>query len=116
MCDYADFYQQKTQKARKQHTCRECSNPIHIGENYIHSFWIFEKKPFSEKLCLSCSKLLSHLDTVLENDCVDEPLVDFLINSEFIKRQDDEDYKPCVPWLRWDRNRWTLLELSESRV
>ena len=113
MCDYAEAYQQKDQKARKEHTCGECDNPIPIGENYSYSSGIFEGKPFSKKRCLSCVKLLNHLDSIA--DCVDEPIVEFLINSDLITRQDDEeDYQPCVPWLRWEQSRWTLLEESVS--
>lgn len=44
-------------KARKQHECFECGDPIEVGEKYEYVSGIWDGKPDSFKVCLACEAI-----------------------------------------------------------
>lgn len=51
---YSEVWNEKEQKARKNHKCDCCNGPILKGEKYIRHFSIFDGQVTSEKCCESC--------------------------------------------------------------
>lgn len=58
-CNYdpPDFYTTKFRKARKEHTCYECSGRISAGETYEYTSGSWERRPDSFKTCERCHDL-----------------------------------------------------------
>lgn len=59
MCFIADetctVWNEKTiSKAKKEHKCSACNEPILSGEAYVYQFGVFDGESFSNKLCFRC--------------------------------------------------------------
>lgn len=55
--DYAEFYEAKIIKARKQHKCCECDLDIKPGQRYEVVSGLFDGEFFRQKTCLICCEL-----------------------------------------------------------
>jgi hypothetical protein len=58
-CDYEpfDWYDAKCVKARKEHRCCECSQPIKPGEVYERAVAKYDGRIYSYKTCTPCSRI-----------------------------------------------------------
>ena len=57
-----EVYDQRRRKARKDHVCSECRNPIRRGNLYDEVTGIFDGSPFRYRICLTCR--LDHLRVI----------------------------------------------------
>ncbi len=74
MCFYADgyceVYNRAYRKARKEHFCSECGNPIKTGERYQYHSWVFDGSAGSDKECQKCETLRQYVhDKEIEEGC-----------------------------------------------
>jgi hypothetical protein len=68
MCFYdtepCEVYNQTRRKARKEHVCDECRDPIRRGNHYDEITGIFDGSPFRYRICLVCrldhSRVIDH--------------------------------------------------------
>lgn len=79
MCDLADgeweVFDERSVKARKQHTCVACNDPIQPGHRYVRTFTIHDGNVGGWKHCLRCAAIYSALKESVERDVwVDESL------------------------------------------
>lgn len=52
-----ECYRDIIRKARKQHTCCECGEPIKPGQRYEYVSGIFGHEPFWQRTCLQCAQI-----------------------------------------------------------
>ena len=52
----SDFDVMQILKARKQHKCAECREPIQVGEQYLRRSGKFDGGMYATKMCLSCKE------------------------------------------------------------
>lgn len=57
---YASCYREQIRKARKQHKCCECDEPILPGEKYEYASGVWEGRPDSFRTCLPCVRIRNH--------------------------------------------------------
>ena len=55
--DRLDVYNESLRRARKSHTCSECSKKIEPGESYYHVSTLYDRMWESHKVCESCGDL-----------------------------------------------------------
>ena len=58
-CDFdpATIYNRELRKARKEHRCTECGQPIRFGQQYENVFGVWEGSAWSFKTCEGCCDL-----------------------------------------------------------
>lgn len=57
--DYGrEFYQERIQKAKKEHICCECGETILPGQNYKKCVGSWEGEFFTYKICFVCSEII----------------------------------------------------------
>jgi len=54
----ADFFERRTVKAKKEHTCEMCGMPIKLGEEYVVAVGVWENEFFSTKYHIECDAVL----------------------------------------------------------
>lgn len=54
--DPVEFFTKTTPKARKEHVCAECKEPIQKGERYTRIAYKFEGTMDCDRLCASCAE------------------------------------------------------------
>jgi len=47
-------FQDRSRRARKEHTCSVCKRTIAKGETYHYSFYLLDGEPKSDKCCDRC--------------------------------------------------------------
>lgn len=55
--EHASVIKIRKPKARKDHACIECGDTIHRGETYEYVTGIWEGKPETFKICLTCVRI-----------------------------------------------------------
>jgi hypothetical protein len=55
--DPPEAYQEALRRARKEHKCCSCWEPIRIGDQYLHISGVWDGRPDSYKWCLDCREL-----------------------------------------------------------
>ena len=111
MCDCDDYFPefQRTSipKARKQHKCCECRQPIKVGELYFYSVAKWDGEIDTVKQCLACSELMEKTATFL-NCCVCYgELKSTLIDNELIsydKKLGQWQVDPNVDFIQMDES------------
>ncbi len=60
-CDVeaCEVYRVVERRARKGHWCSECGSPIFPGERYAYVSGIFDRSPFDERQCASCTLVIA---------------------------------------------------------
>lgn len=82
MIDYPDAFQTKTRKARKEHKCCECYQPIKKGEFYQYSSGIWDGEPSAYKQCLTCYAIFRQVpESEFEEPPVFTGLLEWFINQ-----------------------------------
>ncbi len=71
-CEIATVGHESIRKARKQHICVECRQPILVGERYANMFMLYDGEASDDKQHLCCWSLCRH------------------INHEIVETQDDD--------------------------
>ncbi len=62
-CDgYATAGEVTTRKARKEHLCHECHDPIVRGSRYEHASTLYDGSWSTFKTCLTCVEIRDHFD------------------------------------------------------
>lgn len=59
--DYYDVYDETWRKARKEHTCDACDEPIPAKTDYVRVFILFDGTKHSLKRCARCQAIHLHL-------------------------------------------------------
>ncbi len=57
----SDCHIQKEVKARKDHDCCECKAGVKKGEVYHLYSGVFDRAPYSEKMCGKCNKVYGYI-------------------------------------------------------
>lgn len=60
--DPCDFWRVTTPRARKEHQCTECREPIAIGALYRRVSWKFEGQVGTDKVCEPCWESMQEFD------------------------------------------------------
>lgn len=55
--DSPSCWNERKQKARKEHRCSCCHATIQVGETYVYQFWISDGDPCKAKSCLACEEI-----------------------------------------------------------
>ena len=55
------IYEEPTLKARKEHTCDACKEPIRIGDTYTRVFLLYDGRKETIKRCTRCQAIHKHL-------------------------------------------------------
>lgn len=104
MCEYPEFYNINTPKARKEHICCECWRKILIGERYerISGKWDGEVDSFAT--CDECSnfRLAIHRAGMELDDCGTAPLgmlFESISQSDFDEEKDFPFSEAPTRWL-----------------
>ncbi|TFG38795.1 MAG: hypothetical protein E4H44_03290 [Candidatus Aminicenantes bacterium] len=58
------IYDETWRKARKQHRCDACNEPISVGHQYARVFILFDGEKSNRKRCARCQRIHEHLRTV----------------------------------------------------
>src|SRR5271167_536136 len=61
-------YEEELRKARKEHRCHACSEPITPGRTYHRTFLIFEGDPRVTVRCERCQAIYEHLTERMKED------------------------------------------------
>lgn len=87
-CDeYYTVYWERRRRARKQHKCCACDEPIAPGHVYMYISYVFDHEAGTYKRCLRCQTIHEHLRTLGGGDMWPAERLDC-----------GEDYEP-----HWDR-------------
>jgi hypothetical protein len=62
--EYADVYNVKWRKARKEHKCSACKEMIRAGDRYSYTSGVFDGSGFSYKHCVRCYLTMDMLDEI----------------------------------------------------
>ncbi len=68
MSEQAKCFQTSERKARKEHKCCECYNPINKGDVYQYSSGVWDE-PQSFKQCLGCYEIMKAADSESRVNC-----------------------------------------------
>lgn len=60
----SDCHNQKERKARKDHDCCECKTGIKKGDLYHCYSGVFDRRPYSEKMCGNCNKVYGYISSL----------------------------------------------------
>ena len=97
-CDTSPaVYRSKIQRARKAHTCYECSSQIASGADYQYVFGIWDGDPESFRTCSFCLELRSWATDVA--DC--QPC-----HGELVENASEELRNMSGPWTPQVRQQW----------
>lgn len=58
--DYATVYSTSRRRARKEHACCECRDPIAVGQEHEYISMLFDGAWSDHRLCLLCSEIGDH--------------------------------------------------------
>ena len=96
-CNQPAVYRPKIQRARKAHTCHECSSQIAPGESHQYVFGVWDGDPGSFRTCSSCLELRSWATDVA--DC--QPC-----HGELVEGAGEELRNMSGPWTPQVRQQW----------
>ena len=97
-CDASPaVYRSKIQRARKAHTCHECSSQIAHGEFHQYVFGVWDGDPGSFRTCSSCLGLRSWAADIA--DC--QPC-----HGELLESVSEELRNMSGPWTPQVRQEW----------
>lgn len=69
MCDFAELYEERFRRARKEHKCGECGRTIREGERYSYTSMKFEGEFSDHKTCVRCDRVRDAIFKKYEIDC-----------------------------------------------
>lgn len=100
-------FSEETRKARKEHQCCECLDPILRGEHYSYSSGIWDREPGSFRRCLSCAAWAAALHKALRGStsciCVVfgqlwEAVAEWAEDQEDRAREESHRREPMSVW------------------
>ncbi len=68
--DYPSCYTERYRRARLRHQCYECCGAIDPGDRYLHISGVWDDRPDSFKMHLTCKALRDELAKRIDCDCI----------------------------------------------
>jgi len=95
--DTVTVWRDSWHRARKEHKCRACHEPIAVGHRYHLTFYIFEGDAHTVKRCERCQTIFEHLSGRISAEGDSEEFCDEELNCGHTYRERWEEEAP--PWL-----------------
>lgn len=101
-CEAPSVYRESFPRARKQYQCCECEAFIQPGDQYRHTFGVWDGEPGTYRTCLPCAELGSVFAYVTGRCLCYGGLLEDIIEHAMYRHSDDDDdeyvYECDDPW------------------